>query len=69
MEPLHEEFFDKLYREHFNELKFYAYRFVKDLGDAEFAVQDAFVVVLNNIVEAMDRPDVISWMWSERVRN
>lgn len=62
MLPEQDDFLEKLFREHFNELELYAYALLKDQPDAREAVQDAFHIACTKIEAVMESPNPMGWM-------
>lgn len=62
MRPEQDVFLERLFREHFNELELYAYRYLKTKNDAQIAVQDAFHTACTKIDDVMSSPNPIGWM-------
>lgn len=62
MRPEQDDFLERLFREHFNELELYAYRYLKTKNDAQIAVQDAFHTACTKIDDVMSSPNPIGWM-------
>lgn len=62
MRPEQDDFLEQLFREHFNELELYAYRYLKTKDDAQIAVQDAFHIACDKIDDVMSSPNPIGWM-------
>ncbi len=61
-------FFEKLYREQFNPLVVYAYRFLGDWGEAEVAVQKSFLIGLVKIDEFCNSKNPVGWI-RKTIRN
>lgn len=57
-----DEFLERLFREHFNELEMYAHALLRNRDNAQAAVQEAFYVACRKIDELMKSPAPVAWM-------
>lgn len=62
MRPEQSEFFERFYRDHFDELVIYANTFLHNSDHAKIATQDAFHTAVRKIDDFMDSPNPIGWM-------
>lgn len=62
MSTRQEDFFEKLYRGHFNEVELHALRIVKNRDDAQIVAQDTFHIAWEKIDAVMISPNPIGWL-------
>lgn len=55
-------FFEQFYRKHLRKLVAYAYRYLKDWGNAEVAAQEAFLLAWENSDKFFSSESQIAWM-------